>query len=484
METKTLANVVDPQESEKKLLDTGCGEVDVEIDAPERETWDRKLDFMLSCIGYAVGLGNIWRFPYLCYRNGGGAFLVPYFIFLVICGIPLFFLELTFGQFGSLGPVSIWKISPIFKGVGYCMLMISFLVCIYYNVIIAYALHYLYNSFSSTLPWATCDGSYFTEFCRDSATVVQQPPSWTNLTCGGAFGYFANIGNTSVNTTGFMANQVNKSQVLSYDGDNVTFAGSCVKFNTSAQEYFSLGVLQQSSGIGETGSLNTELLLALVVAWIIVFICLFKGVKWSGKVVYVTATFPYLVLFVLLIVGVQQEGAWIGIKFYIKPNLAKLSEISVWSDAAVQIFYSLGAAWGVLLNYSSLNKFNNNVYRDALFVSTINCMTSVLAGFVVFSVLGSLAYTTGRDIHEVVDQGCGLAFVAYPAAVVNLPYAPFCAVLFFMMLLSLGLDSQVTTFSSHFQRFVFISYHKYPYTHTPIYNQHCLKKPTAPPGFH
>merc|ERR1719354_541359 len=125
----------------------------------------------------------------------------------------------------------------------------------------------------------------------------------------------------------------------------LSYNGSCVPYNTSAQEYFSNKVLQISSGIEDTGSMNMQLTLALLVAWVIVFLCVFKGVKWSGKVVYVTATFPYLVLFVLLVVGCQQEGSMKGIEFYIVPNVTKLGEIRVWSDAAVQIFYSLGAAW-------------------------------------------------------------------------------------------------------------------------------------------
>jgi solute carrier family 6 amino acid transporter-like protein 5/7/9/14 len=82
----------------------------------ERGTWGKKLEFMLTCVSYAVGLGNIWRFPYLCYKNGGGAFLIPYFTMMIVCGMPIFFMELAFGQFASLGPIAIWKVCPMFKG--------------------------------------------------------------------------------------------------------------------------------------------------------------------------------------------------------------------------------------------------------------------------------------------------------------------------------------------------------------------------------
>ncbi|XP_071951062.1 sodium- and chloride-dependent glycine transporter 1-like [Antedon mediterranea] len=357
-----------------------------------RGTWSGKLDFILSCISYAVGLGNVWRFPFLCYENGGGAFLIPYVIILCLAGLPLFFLELSIGQFASVGCVNVWRICPLFKGMGYGMLVMSMFCCIYYNVIIAYTLHYLYFSFTRVLPWADCTHNWNTYNCVDSRHNV------TNFTSG---------------------------------------------HSRPSQEYFDNRVLGISDGIGEIGEIRWELAICLVLAWTIVFLSLAKGIKTSGKVVYLTATFPYLVLLSLFIRGMTLPGAIDGVKFYIKPEWSKLKTSKVWQDAAVQIFYSLGAGFGCLHTLSSYNKWHNNCHRDAIIVAIVNCGTSIFAGFVIFAVIGFMAYDAGVDVETVVVSGPGLAFVAYPEAIARMPISPMWSILFFFMVLLLGLGSML-----------------------------------------
>uniref|UniRef100_A0A8C5QC26 Transporter n=1 Tax=Leptobrachium leishanense TaxID=445787 RepID=A0A8C5QC26_9ANUR len=383
----------------------------------ERGNWSSKSEYLLSMVGYAVGLGNVWRFPYLTFKHGGGAFLIPYTIMLALAGLPLFFLECSLGQFASLGPVAVWKLLPIFEGVGVTMVLISTLVTIYYNIIIAYSLYYLFASFTSVLPWSECF-AWADEKCSKTPLEACQVVNLTGLH----------------NLT-----WVNQENLTCLVNTTVTFL---TEF--PSKQYWEKVTLRRSSGLDETGTVVWYLALCLLLAWIIIGAALYKGIKSSGKVVYFTAIFPYIVLLILLIRGATLEGAYDGINFYIgtQSDISKLSNSDVWKDAATQIFFSLSTAWGGLVALSSYNKFHNNCYGDAIMVCVTNCLTSVFAGFAIFSILGHMAFKAGKQVTEVVDSGFGLAFIAYPEALSQLPISPLWSILFFFMLLTLGLDSQ------------------------------------------
>ncbi|KAG9334819.1 hypothetical protein JZ751_006449, partial [Albula glossodonta] len=129
----------------------------------DRGHWANKTEYLLAVLGHVVGLGNVWRFPYLCYRNGGGVFFVPYLLFLAICGIPLFLLETSLGQYTSLGGVCAWRnFCPLFGGLGYATQIMILHGCVYYTTVLAWALYYLVHSFQPQLPWSHCNNTWNT----------------------------------------------------------------------------------------------------------------------------------------------------------------------------------------------------------------------------------------------------------------------------------------------------------------------------------
>ncbi|XP_029017878.1 sodium- and chloride-dependent GABA transporter 2-like isoform X2 [Betta splendens] len=389
---------------------------------PQREKWANKMEFILSMTGEIIGLGNVWRFPYLCFKNGGGVFFIPYFVFLFFCGIPMFFLETALGQYTSQGGVTAWrKICPMFQGVGYACQVIVMYLNIYYIVVLAWAIFYLINSFRSPLPWSTCDNWWNTELCYSRAGVFANPDMFQP---NSNWSFLHNIS-------------------LSDDFENFTYINETqpLLIKSPEEEFWINRVLRLSDDLS-LGKVHWDLALCLMAAWVICYFCIWKGIKSTGKVVYFTATFPYLMLFILFIRGVTLPGAAEGLKYYLTPDFSKITEPDVWRDAGTQVFFSYAVCQGVLTALASYNQYNNNCYRDCVALCCLNSGTSIFAGFAVFSVLGFMANDLGITMDEVAESGPGLAFIAYPKALSLLPGSSFWAVLFFLMILFLGLDSQ------------------------------------------
>eukprot|EP00092_Neocalanus_flemingeri_P008337 GFUD01008989.1.p1 GENE.GFUD01008989.1~~GFUD01008989.1.p1 ORF type:complete len:587 (-),score=78.05 GFUD01008989.1:299-2059(-) len=367
-----------------------------------RESWGSTVSFILACVGYAVGLGNIWRFPYLAYKSGGGAFLIPYVTMLILCGIPLLYMELSVGQYTRRGPIgALGKLSPILKGAGVATVVMSFLLSTYYNVIMSWALFYLFSSFSSTLPWETCTNSWNSPECRP------------------------------------IKGEINSTEKMMINSSSVVDTS-----RSSTQEFYDRRMLNLSSGIEEMGAFNLELFGLLVIAWILTYFCIWKSVKATGKVVYFTATIPFLLLIIFTVRGLTLEGASDGLTFFFKPVWSEVVKPKVWVYAAAQVFNSVGIAFGSLIAFASYNEFKGPILRNALIVTVIDAFTCILCGVCVFATLGNLAHLQGTTVNKVVTEGPGLVFVVFPHALSQLPLPQFWSVIFFAMLVCLGIDSQ------------------------------------------
>ncbi|KAG1653924.1 Sodium- and chloride-dependent GABA transporter ine [Nymphon striatum] len=417
----------------------------------EREKWSSKTDFLLSCIGYAVGLGNIWRFPYLCYKSGGGAFLIPYFITLFLCGIPLLLMEMAIGQYMRFGPIgTLNKVAPIFKGVGVATVVVTFILTTYYNVIIAWTLYYLFSSFTAVLPWSNCQHTWNSPNCYDDLWMHSN-----NSTNMSMVGNYSTVINSSV-----LMNLIRPEK------------GGI----SPSQDFYDHRVLEKTDSIDNLGSIRWELFAVLLLSWTLVYFSLWKGIKVSGKIVYITVTLPYLLLFAFLINGVLLPGAVDGLIFLFKPKWHLLLDAKVWVYAAAQNFNSIGIGFGSIIAMASFNERKSSLLPETLTIISVNTATSLIGSIVVFSTLGHIAEVQGRNVSDVVAQvpwadefkschisftfiGPGLVLVAIPEVITQMPIPQLWAVLFFILLLLLGLDSQfamvevvVTTITDNFKK--------------------------------
>ncbi|CAF4137972.1 unnamed protein product, partial [Adineta steineri] len=380
--------------------------------------WDRPVEFIFSLISTSVGLGNVWRFPYLAAKSGGGAFLIPYFILYFLIGAPIYYLELALGQFSSRGPATAFILAKGWQGVGFAMIINSVLCMLYYNVIISWALFYLVASFRKNLLWAKC-GNW-----------------WNDDRC-----FIPGVQNSTyrIDQTLYNCTQAQYENISEY---------SCVPINekdrvTASEQFFYKLLLGKSNSFEDFGTPQLYPTLALLGAWIIVGLCIIRGMKSSGKVAYFTAIFPYIALLILVIQSSTLDGAIEGIKFYIIPRWELVTKFETWQAAASQVFFSLGISFGSLMAYSASNKFKNNFFRQMCIVVSCDCLTGVFAGFAVFATIGYLAKELKEPIEKYAQSaGPGLAFITYPEAISHMPASTLFSILFFLMLLALGLGSQ------------------------------------------
>lgn len=210
----------------------------------------------------------------------------------------------------------------------------------------------------------------------------------------------------------------------------------------NTENFFYNDVLHLSGGIGQIGAPVAWTLLGLFLCWLGVFFSIIKGVKSVGKVVMWTVPVPVLILLAFVIRGITLPGAMDGLSYYLTPNLNALLDWEVWLQAYGQVFFSLSIGFGVMIAYGSFLPEDSDITNNAFITCLADAGICFMAGFAVFSTLGYLAFTEGKEVADVVKSGPGLAFVTYPLIINKLHFIPqVFGVMFFLLLLTLGIDS-------------------------------------------
>ena len=356
----------------------------------QRENWGSRAGFVLAAIGSAVGLGNLWGFPYKVHANGGGAFLIPYLIAMLLIGIPLLILEFSLGHMTQRAAPDAYRgINRRTEPIGWWGIGLGFVIITYYAVILAWCVSYL-------------------------------------IAC----------------ITGI------------FSGGELPWAGEGLAGVNKAKEFFSAHFLNEWTAADLAdgtrpwafGGMKWQIVGSLALVWGLMYLCIFRGVRLVGKVVLWTVPLPWIMLLILTIRGLTLPGSAEGLNFYLKPEWAMLAKPETWRWAFGQMFFSMSLAFGVMITYASFLHRKSDINNNAAIIGLADVGTSFMAGTAVFATLGAMAYATAQagapvSVEGVVDGGPGLAFVAFPYALAQLPGSAWFGAVFFIALLTLGIDS-------------------------------------------
>ncbi|KAL8437555.1 hypothetical protein Efla_000418 [Eimeria flavescens] len=402
----------------------------------EQQQWGSRMSFLMASLGAAVGIGSVWRFPAYCYKWGGGAFLLPYLLLLVLIGVPLLAVEMALGQVFRGGHMRVLSLlSPSLRGLAAATLLLSFCICSYYSVFLAWGFMYFFASFSSQLPWMVSAG----EAALCALPSLQQEEACFAARKAGVFCHW---------------------EAAPSAAPAAAPVGRCfADGEAKAASFFATEVLQlppAAAAAATAGAAAVEAATSgafvwptagcLVLVWVCVFLGLFRGLRGMKCLCYLSVLLPGCCVLLLMVRAVSLPGAAVGVArlFSLKWEVM-LSNPEVWAEAASQVFFSLGVFQGVMSAYAARKPPTQNTTIDALAVALCNAVLSIVSAVAAFAVAGHVASagSTGGDPEweGLRLEGPQLVFVLYPVALASLPATHFFCIIFFLSFILLGVSS-------------------------------------------
>uniref|UniRef100_A0A8D0XTR3 Transporter n=1 Tax=Sus scrofa TaxID=9823 RepID=A0A8D0XTR3_PIG len=365
----------------------------------------KRTENVLVQVAFSVGLSSIWRFPYLCHRNGGGSFILMYFFMLLLFGIPLLYMEMIMGKWLRVDNIRVWKqLVPWLGGIGYAGLLVCTLVSLYNSSIVTWSLSYLGNSFDHPLPWNQC-------------------PPMKNVTC----------------------------------------------LRTVSHQYFWYHHTLNASNNIEEGFevLVLNLSLGIFAVWLLLFLILVTGLKMSMQMLVFSVLLPYITLLCFLIRGLLLEGATTSLRRMVTTELSAWASLDLWCQAGGHVLYSLGLGMGTIILFSydcwgsgpppvatSVSKLMKLIEQgvlsqdamppeDILLLPSLDYLDwiSSLPDHLQHQIVYFSPSCSIKAQKEKFMEGPGLAFAAFSQIISLFPGASFWAILFFMGLLIIGLST-------------------------------------------
>ncbi len=335
----------------------------------DKNEWGSNLSFVLAMVGSAVGLGNIWRYPYVLYSNGGGAFYIPYIVAVLLMGVPFLILEYGVGyNFKSSFPKAIRKIHANYEFLGWLLPISVFIIMIYYSCI---------------LGW---DGIYI---------------------------------------------------ILSF------FKG----WGADPNAYFATSLLQSQETVSGITHFIPIIGVTMLVSWAIIWFISHKDLEEGlGKVSKILVPLLFVIMLVIVAFSLTLPGAMIGLSELFSPDWRLLLDFNIWMAAFGQIIFSLSLGMSIAFTYASYTGEKSDLITNTLSIAFANCAFENFCALGVFSILGYMSLQSGTAVADLVTQGTGLVFVAYPTVLNVLgQYAYVIGPLFFITIYLAGLTSILST---------------------------------------
>jgi NSS family neurotransmitter:Na+ symporter len=348
----------------------------------QRESWGTRGGFILAAVGSAVGLGNLWRFPYELYDHGGGAFLIPYIIAVFVIGVPMLILEFSLGHFTQrAAPDAFARSHRRLEFVGWWSILLGFVIVTFYTVILAYCFSFLWFSLegiftSGELPWA----GQGLEGVKNAERFFLED-------------YLGRI-------TGARLGSIRW---------NIFWP----LFITWVAMYFCI-----FRGVKLVGKI---VWLTVPVPWFMLLVLTVRGLTLQGSM---EGLAYYL------------NPDWSQLA---EPTTWRFA----FGQAFFSLSLAFG---GVMITYASFLHRKSDLNNNAAIIALSDFTTSFVAGLAVFATLGGMAFVTRAAGHpvaveNVAEGGPSLAFVAFPYALAQLPYSAWFSFIFFFALITLGIDS-------------------------------------------
>ncbi len=341
--------------------------------AQQREHWGSTWGFIMAAAGSAIGLGNIWRFPYITGMNGGGAFVVVYLVCMLLIGLPVMLSEFAMGRASQSDPIGAFKyfqkgsdtISKCFSGVG---ILLAALIAVFnqnYGLAAVVALIAL-----AIFRWGFVVVGFF---CSLVAVLI--------------LSYYAVIGGWTL--------------IYAHEA----FAGN-LNFVDPAAATEAFGKVATNGWLCTLG-----MLMYMGICAFVCFAGVKKGVELASKLL---MPLLFVLIVVLVIRSVTLPGAAKGIDFFLKPDFSKISEKSI-LDALGHAFYSLSLGMGILITYGSYLPRNRNILASTLSVAFFDTLLAMLAGLAIFPAVFAMGGSPAQG-PSLIFQVLPITFNAIPGS--------------------------------------------------------------------